>query len=85
MAEIRISNHAREQMKYLQVEMKIDPEIRNWINSNHIDYDNDEEVCKLMYAMVENDQKYSPGKWKSAHSTARPQSQIKKSPRLLPR
>ena len=33
----KIDSDIAEEAKYLQVEMKIDPEIRNWINSNHID------------------------------------------------
>lgn len=33
----KIDSDIEEEAKYLQLEMKIDPEIRNWINSNHID------------------------------------------------
>ena len=33
----KIDSDIEEEKKYLKLEMKIDPEIRNWINSNHID------------------------------------------------
>jgi len=33
----KIDSDIEEEAKYLQIEMKLDPEIRNWINSNRID------------------------------------------------
>lgn len=33
----KIDSDIEEEAKYLRVEMKIDPEISDWINSNHID------------------------------------------------
>lgn len=33
----KIDSDIEEETKYLQIEMKLDPEIRNWINSNRID------------------------------------------------
>lgn len=33
----KIDSDIEEEAKYLQIEIKINPEIRNWINSNHID------------------------------------------------
>ena len=33
----KIDSDIEEEAKHLQIEIKIDPEIRNWINSNHID------------------------------------------------
>ena len=33
----KINSDREEETKYLQIEMKLDPEIRNWINANRID------------------------------------------------
>lgn len=33
----KIDSDIEEETKYLQIEMKLDPEIRNWLNSNRID------------------------------------------------
>lgn len=33
----KIDSDIEEEARYLQIEMKLDPEIRNWINSNRID------------------------------------------------
>ena len=33
----KIDSDIEEEAKHLQIEIKIDAEIRNWINSNHID------------------------------------------------
>ena len=53
----KIDSDIEEEAKYLQIEMKLDPEIRNWINSNRIDVNS--LVKKLLVRLVRNKTAYS--------------------------